>query len=66
VLLLARRQALTRCGIYKIVRRYGAHLDDARTNRSVSPHPFRHTTAMHLLEAGRYVEISRRNERLRE
>ena len=36
-------QALTRFGIYKIVRRHAGHLDDARTNRTVSPHIFRHT-----------------------
>ena len=36
-------QALTRFGIYKIVRRHAGHLDDPRTNRTVSPHIFRHT-----------------------
>jgi site-specific recombinase XerD len=35
-------QALTRFGIYTIVRRHAGHLDDARTNRTVSPHIFRH------------------------
>jgi integrase/recombinase XerD len=55
----ARGQALTRFGIYKIVRRHGAYLDDARTNRSVSPHLFRHTAAMHLLEAGVEVNVIR-------
>jgi integrase/recombinase XerD len=52
-------EALTRFGIYKIVRRHAGHLDDARTNRRVSPHIFRHTAAMHLLEAGVEVNVIR-------
>jgi integrase/recombinase XerD len=52
-------QALTRFGIYKIVRRHAGHLDDPRTNRKVSPHIFRHTAAMHLLEAGVEVNVIR-------
>ncbi|MGH9190669.1 MAG: tyrosine-type recombinase/integrase [Acidimicrobiales bacterium] len=52
-------EALTRFGIYKIVRRHAGHLDDARTNRKVSPHIFRHTAAMHLLEAGVEVNVIR-------
>ena len=52
-------QALTRYGIYKIVRRHGGHLDDTRTNRTVSPHIFRHTAAMHLLESGVEVNVIR-------
>jgi len=51
--------ALTRFGIYKIVRRHAGHLDDARTNRRVSPHIFRHTAAMHLLEAGVEINVIR-------
>jgi site-specific recombinase XerD len=51
--------ALTRFGIYKIVRRHAAQLDDARTNRTVSPHTFRHTAAVHLLEAGVEVNVIR-------
>jgi integrase len=35
-------QALTRFGIYKIVRRHAAQLDDTRAGRKVSPHLFRH------------------------
>jgi site-specific recombinase XerD len=50
---------LTRFGIYKIVRRHAGHLDDAPTNRTVSPHTFRHTAAMHLLEAGVEVNVIR-------
>jgi site-specific recombinase XerD len=52
-------QALTRYGIYKIVRRHAGHLDDTRTNRKVSPHIFRHTAAVHLLEAGVEVNVIR-------
>lgn len=37
--------ALTRFGIYKIVRRHTGHLDDDRTGRRASPHIFRHTAA---------------------
>jgi len=52
-------ETLTRFGIYKIVRRHAGHLDDARTNRRVSPHIFRHTAAVHLLEAGVEVNVIR-------
>jgi integrase/recombinase XerD len=55
----ARGQPLTRFGIYKIVRRHAAELDDPRTGRSVSPHVFRHTAAVHLLEAGVEVNVIR-------
>lgn len=50
---------LTRYGIYKIVRRHAGYLDNPRTNRTVSPHTFRHTAAMHLLEAGVEVNVIR-------
>jgi integrase/recombinase XerD len=52
-------QALTRFGIYKIVRRHASHLDSTRTSRRVSPHIFRHTAAVHLLEAGVEVNVIR-------
>jgi len=50
---------LTRFGIYKIVRRHAARLDDRRNGRRVSPHIFRHTAAVHLLEAGVEVNVIR-------
>jgi Site-specific recombinase XerD len=52
-------QPLTRFGIYKIVRRHAGQFDDARTERRVSPHTFRHTAAVHLLEAGVEVNVIR-------
>ena len=51
--------AKARYGIYKIVRRHAAGLDDPRTGRRVSPHTFRHTAAVHLLEAGVEVNVIR-------
>jgi integrase/recombinase XerD len=55
----ARGQPLTRSGIYKIVRRHAGDLDDPRTGRRISPHTFRHTAAVHLLEAGVEVNVIR-------
>lgn len=52
-------KALTRFGIYKIVRRHTKILDSGSTLRHVSPHVFRHTTAVHLLEAGVEVNVIR-------
>lgn len=53
---------LTRFGIYKLVRRHAAHLaavfPDDRPRR-ISPHVLRHTTAVHLLEAGVEVNVIR-------
>lgn len=55
----AHGQPLTRSGIYKIVRRHAGGLDDSRTGRRISPHTFRHTAAVHLLEAGVEVNVIR-------
>ncbi len=55
-----RRNALTRFGIYKLVRRHAAALDSKiNARKHVSPHVFRHTTAMHLLESGVDVNVIR-------
>lgn len=52
-------RALTRFGIYKIVRRHAGqitkHGSDGK-RRNISPHVWRHSTAVHLLEAG--VEVN--------
>jgi integrase/recombinase XerD len=53
---------LTRYGIYKIVRRHTFNMvkkDAAGQARAISPHIFRHTTAVHLLEAGVEVNVIR-------
>jgi len=54
---------LTRFGIYKIVRRHAARFDgkDAAgaPRRRVTPHVLRHTTAVHLLEAGVELDVIR-------
>lgn len=54
--------ALTRFGIYKIIRRYTTQVvkkgSDGRS-RWVSPHVWRHTTAVHLLESGVEVNVIR-------
>jgi integrase/recombinase XerD len=55
----AHGQPLTRFGIYKIVRRHGSRFDNPRTARRVSPHIFRHSAAVHLLEAGVEVNVIR-------
>ena len=50
---------LTRFGIYKIVRRHASTLDNPQIDRRVSPHTFRHSCAVHLLEAGVEVNVIR-------
>jgi site-specific recombinase XerD len=57
-----RRTALTRFGIYKIVRRYTTEIVKRGSDgqlRRVSPHTWRHSTAVHLLEAGVEVNVIR-------
>ncbi len=55
----ANGRPLTRSGIYKIVRRHGSALDDPRTDRRITPHTFRHTSAVHMLEAGIEINVIR-------
>ena len=53
---------LTRFGIHKLVRRHARRLDDATPSRRpwrITPHVFRHTVAVHLLEAGVEVNVIR-------
>ncbi|MDP1898927.1 MAG: tyrosine-type recombinase/integrase, partial [Rubrivivax sp.] len=56
-------EAMTRFGIYKRVRRLAEDLDaqqpEPRPTRRITPHVFRHTTAVHLLEAGVEVNVIR-------
>ena len=52
--------ALTRFGLYKIVRKHAGFLDRTGAQpRRVTPHVFRHTAAVHLLEAGVEVNVIR-------
>jgi integrase/recombinase XerD len=55
-------RALTRFGLYKIVRRHAQHIikhaSDGR-RRSISPHIWRRSTAVHLLESGVEVNVIR-------
>jgi len=51
---------LSRFGIYKIVRRHAGDLDKSGAHpRRITPHVFRHTAAVHLLEAGVEVNVIR-------
>ena len=58
----AQGRALTRFGIYKIIRRLTQSLAKKKADgktMSVSPHVLRHTTAVHLLEAGVEMNVIR-------
>jgi site-specific recombinase XerD len=50
---------LTRFGLYKLVRRHTVSVPTGENQRAVSPHVFRHTTAVHLLESGVDVNVIR-------
>jgi integrase/recombinase XerD len=50
---------LTRFGLYKLVRRHCADIHTNSGQPNVSPHVFRHTTAVHLLESGVDVNVIR-------
>ena len=55
-----RGAGLTRFGLYKIVRRHAADWDTTGAEpRRVTPHLFRHTAAVHLLESGVEVNVIR-------
>ena len=62
VFISRQRKPLTRFGIYKIVMRHTAGLHPrclSGNNRGVSPHTFRHSTAVGLLEQGVDVNVIR-------
>jgi integrase/recombinase XerD len=54
-------RGLTRFGIYKVVRRHAGvfDLEGEGPAKRVGPHVFRHTTAVHLLDAGVEVNVIR-------
>ncbi len=57
-----RHQALTRFGIYKLVKRHTQQLFESGTSGhdgGISPHVLRHTCAVHLLESGVEVNVIR-------
>ncbi|MDE2752828.1 MAG: tyrosine-type recombinase/integrase, partial [Gemmatimonadota bacterium] len=58
VFVSASRRALTRFGIYKIVRRHSLGGQEW-IGHAISPHTWRHTAAVHLLESGVEVNVIR-------
>ncbi|NLI14320.1 tyrosine-type recombinase/integrase [Pelotomaculum propionicicum] len=62
IFLSQNRTPLTRFGIYKIVRRHTDSLPRSKKTSNqwhISPHVFRHTAAVHLLESGVEVNVIR-------
>ena len=61
VFVSARGAALTRFGIYKIVRRHcrAVEQNGHHTSFRITPHTFRHTAAVHLLESGVEINVIR-------
>jgi integrase/recombinase XerD len=62
VFISRQQEALTRFGIYKIVRRCTRQLAPKQVNgheRPISPHVFRHGTAVSMLEAGAELNVIR-------
>ncbi len=58
----ARGEVITRFGIGYIIKKYtnkAMKTKPTLTNKTVSPHTFRHTTAMHLLQAGNELNMIR-------
>jgi site-specific recombinase XerD len=58
----AKDAPLTRFGIYKVIRRHTKHIVKLRPDgqpKAITPHLWRHSTAVHLLEAGVEVNVIR-------